>query len=84
MKTIANLITALIVTNWIIAIAILSVQNYTLVSLRFLSFESIQLPVGIVLAFSIGVGVMGGAIAPLLWQLGSARPEPEYEDEEDL
>ncbi|HAX85000.1 MAG TPA: DUF1049 domain-containing protein [Cyanobacteria bacterium UBA11370] len=82
MKTIANLVTSLIVASWIGAIAILSVQNYTLVSLKFLGFESIELPVGIVLAFSVGVGVIGGEIAPPLWQLGGSEPQEQYEEEE--
>ncbi|HBL11671.1 MAG TPA: DUF1049 domain-containing protein, partial [Cyanobacteria bacterium UBA11162] len=82
MKTIVNLVTSLIVASWIGAIAILSVQNYTLVSLKFIGFESIQLPVGIVLALSVGVGVVGGAIAPPLWQFGSSQQQEQYEDED--
>ncbi len=83
MKTLANLLTSLILAAWIGAIAILAIQNFTLVSLKFLAFESIQLPVGIVLAFSVGIGVIGGAIAPVLWQLaGEQRQQYEqYEDE---
>ncbi|HBB30884.1 MAG TPA: DUF1049 domain-containing protein [Cyanobacteria bacterium UBA8803] len=81
MKNIANFLISLIVTAWIGAIAILSLQNATLVSLKFLTFESIQLPVGIVLAFSVGVGVMGGAIVPIFWQLAGQSRET-YQDEE--
>jgi hypothetical protein len=36
---------------WIAAIAILSVQNATPVALQFLWFESVELPVGVVLSF---------------------------------
>ncbi len=83
MKTIANLLTSLILAAWIGAIAILAIQNFTPVSLKFLAFESIQLPVGIVLAFSVGLGVIGGAIAPVLWQLaGGQRQQYQYEDED--
>ncbi len=64
MKSIANLIACLILAVWGIAIALFSVQNATPVSLRLLGFESIQMPVGVVLAFSMGIGAMlGGAIA---------------------
>jgi uncharacterized integral membrane protein len=80
MKAFANLLTSLIVAGWISAIAILSIQNFTPVSLKFLSFETIQVPVGIVLAFSVATGVIGGAIAPVLWQL-AGRPQ-EYEDDD--
>lgn len=64
MKALINLFTSLIVATWIGAIAILSVQNATLVSLRFLNLESIQLPIGIILAFSVAIGVIVGAIIP--------------------
>jgi hypothetical protein len=49
---------------------------------KFLSFETIQLPVGIVLAFSVGLGVIGGALAPVLWQLAGRQPESYYEEED--
>jgi uncharacterized integral membrane protein len=84
MKTIANLLTSLVLAAWIGAIAILSIQNITSVSLKFLAFETIQLPVGVVLAFSVGVGAVGGAIAPSLWQsAGRRRQQRELYEEED-
>lgn len=81
MRTIANLLTSLIVAVWIGVIAIVAIQNFTPVSLRFLAFESIQLPLGIVLAFGVGVGLIGGAIAPLLWQLASSQQTLAGDDE---
>lgn len=83
MKTIANLLTALIVAGWVVAIAILSVQNATPVSLRFLTFQSIQLPVGLVLAFSASVGIVGTALLQPLWGLaGSGQRSSQTEDDE--
>ncbi|MCP2727189.1 LapA family protein [Limnofasciculus baicalensis] len=82
MKVFTNLLSAIIVAGWISAIAILSVQNYTAVSVKFLSFESIEMPVGIVLGFAVGVGLIGGAIAPLLWQVTGLEGE-SYDEEED-
>ncbi len=80
MKNFANLLTSLIIAGWIGAIAILSIQNFTPVSLKFLSFETIQIPLGIVLAFSVAVGVVGGAIAPIIWQIAGRQQEFEDDD----
>jgi lipopolysaccharide assembly protein A len=75
MKSIANLIACLTLAVWAIAIAIFSVQNATPVSLKLLGFESIQMPVGVVLAFSGGMGVVLGAIALLLFTRSSRQLE---------
>jgi putative membrane protein len=87
MNTFTNLLTALVLAGWISAIAILSVQNATLISLKFLVFQSIQLPLGVVLGFSTAVGLIGGAIVPFLWQLSGSQVqtqgnEGEYDDED--
>lgn len=84
MKTLANLLTSLVVAIWIVAIAILSVQNATPVSLKFLTFQSIQLPVGLVLAFSAGLGIIGMALTQPLWSLagqGNSQSENDLDDE---
>ncbi|MBW4496484.1 MAG: DUF1049 domain-containing protein [Oscillatoria princeps RMCB-10] len=60
--------TSLAIAGWAVAVAVLSAQNVTRVSLQFLGFQSIQLPVGIVLAISVGVGLVGGGIARGLWR----------------
>jgi hypothetical protein len=54
-------------------IAVFAVQNITPVSLRLFVFESIQLPIGILLAFCIGFGLILGAFLPLLWQRPAKR-----------
>lgn len=87
MKSIANLLVSSILTVWIVAIAIFSVQNYTSVSLKFLGWESIKLPVGVVLTFSAGIGVIGGALAiPLFKPLNRQPNNTDFEDdfEEDF
>lgn len=71
----ANLLTSLVFAFWIVAIALLSVQNYTLVSLRFLQFQSVQIPLGVVMAIGIAIGALGmAALLPLL--AGKPRPRP--------
>ncbi len=73
MKTLAPFLTSLVVAVWVIAIAIISVQNATPVSLKFLTFQSIQIPMGLVLAFSAGVGLIGMALLQPLWGLAGIR-----------
>jgi uncharacterized integral membrane protein len=73
MKTLANLLTSIIVASWVVAIAILSVQNATLISLKFLNFESIQVPIGLVLAFSASAGIITMALTQPLWSLAGSR-----------
>jgi uncharacterized integral membrane protein len=90
MKSFANFLISLIVAIWVVAIAILSVQNFEPVSLKFLTFQSIKIPVGIVLAFSAGVGLIGVSILQPLWNLadsGNSRLEEDAEffvDDEDF
>lgn len=80
MKALANLLTSIIVAVWVVAIAILSVQNATPVSLRFLNFQSIQLPIGLVLAFSAGVGLIATALLLPLW----VAPSQSNNDDDDF
>jgi lipopolysaccharide assembly protein A len=61
-----NLIISAIAAVWIMLIALLSVQNASLVSLKFLFWQSIDLPWGLVLAGMVGVGFMIGGCLPLL------------------
>ena len=69
MRTLLNLIAATLVTGWIVSISVFSIQNIQNVSVRFFWFESIKMPVGVLLAFCVGFGLILGAILPLAWQL---------------
>jgi lipopolysaccharide assembly protein A len=71
MKIISNLLSGLLVAGWIGAIAIFSIQNIQGISLQFLNFASINVPIGVLLAFSVGIGMIIGAILPLFWQKSS-------------
>lgn len=64
MKFIANFVSALIMAGLIGAIAVFSIQNIQPVSLQFFSLRSIQLPVGVLLAFCLGIGIILGS---LIW-----------------
>ena len=60
---------------WILlmGVAIFATQNTLLIAIKFLTFESINVPLGLVLVFSAGLG----AIAMTIWQtLQAAESEP--------
>ncbi len=66
MTPFTNLIISAIVTAWIVAIALLSVQNATIVSIKFLFWESVQLPWGLILAGAVGIGFLLGGWLSIL------------------
>ena len=68
--TIANLITSTVIAFWIVLIAIISVQNYRLVSLNFLILQSIQIPFGVIIALSASTGMIGMGIIEFFWNIG--------------
>ncbi|MGB3293332.1 MAG: DUF1049 domain-containing protein [Phormidesmis sp.] len=53
-----------------VAIAILSVQNATLLPVTFLGATTIPLPVGIWLAFGVGIGMIGTALLLSIFGFG--------------
>ena len=67
MKALAGLLNTLILGSWIAAIAIFSIQNIQNVSVKFLTFESITVPVGILLAVCSAIGLLLGWLLPLLF-----------------
>ncbi|MBD2577719.1 lipopolysaccharide assembly protein LapA domain-containing protein [Oscillatoria sp. FACHB-1406] len=71
MSKLTNLLSSLIIAAWAVAIAVLSVQNYSFISLKFLTFTSIPFPFGVLLTFCFGGGLILGALFPLL--LGKPR-----------
>ncbi|HHP7229763.1 MAG TPA: DUF1049 domain-containing protein [Xenococcaceae cyanobacterium] len=68
MRIFTNFISSVLLAIGIGAIAVFSIQNIKLVSLQFLAFESIQFPVGVLLACCAGLGIILGSLLPLLWQ----------------
>lgn len=67
----ARLAASVIVALWVLATAIISVQNATPVSLRLFGLRSVELPFGVVLAFF----AVGGLVvtAALLWWFNLPR-----------
>jgi uncharacterized integral membrane protein len=65
MRAIANLLTAILIGAWLIAVATLSIQNVTPLSVLFLSFQSVEIPFGILLTFAVVVGLVVGMLLPV-------------------
>jgi uncharacterized integral membrane protein len=85
MKTLAPFLTSLIIAIWVVAIAIISVQNATPISLKFLTFQSVQIPVGLFLAFSAALGLIIMAVLQPLWGLaGSGQSNSRLEDDAEF
>jgi uncharacterized integral membrane protein len=66
MKTLTHLSISLMMAVWMGMVAVFSIQNIEAISLKFFTFETIRLPVGVLLSFCLGFGLLLGAIAPLL------------------
>lgn len=64
-----NFLLALSAAVWVIAIAIIAVQNATPVAINFLTFQSVRLPFGVALAFSVAAGMVGVTVVQILWRL---------------
>ncbi|MEA5580939.1 LapA family protein [Nodularia harveyana UHCC-0300] len=84
MKTFIPILISLILALWVIAIAIISVQNATPVSLKFLTFQSIQIPVGLMLAFCAGIGLIAMAIIQPLWRIADSGDKPTFDDDAEF
>ena len=80
MKTIPLLAISFLVAILASAIGIISVQNAAAVPLNFIFFQSIQMPVGVVLAMSMSAGLIGGALLQPLWNLpDSQNSRPKFQ-----
>lgn len=58
----AKVLIPLITAVWIGTIALVAIQNATPITFQFLGFQSIQIPIGLVLAFSVAIGMAGTAV----------------------
>lgn len=67
MKTSRQLIISLIIGFWLTLTAVFSIQNIEKISLKFLVWESISLPIGVLLSMVTACGFILGAIVPFLF-----------------
>lgn len=75
-----RLLTALILAFWVCAIALVAAQNGTRVSLQFLGVQTIEIPFGILLAFSAAIGMVSAALVLPLLRSGRVPPLRDRED----
>ncbi|MEO1070568.1 MAG: lipopolysaccharide assembly protein LapA domain-containing protein [Cyanobacteria bacterium J06638_6] len=61
-----RLVLALVPAVWVVAIAIIAVQNATPVSIRLITLQSIELPFGVLLAFCVAAGMIAAALVLLV------------------
>jgi lipopolysaccharide assembly protein A len=73
MKSFTSLLSSLILAILLVASAIFSIQNIQDVSLKFLTFESITIPVGVLLALCSAIGIILGALIPILFSRRKTR-----------
>ncbi|MEB3339706.1 DUF1049 domain-containing protein [Okeania sp.] len=77
-KFIPPIIISLIIALWVSSIAILSIQNATPVSLKFIGFQSINIPIGIILSFSVSIGIIiSSLVMPPLFYLKDMKDNQE-------
>jgi uncharacterized integral membrane protein len=65
----ARFLTSLIVAIWVSLIALIAIQNATPISLQFLGVRSVEIPFGLVMAFSASLGMVGTALLLGIWQV---------------
>nr|WP_240868844.1 DUF1049 domain-containing protein [Cylindrospermopsis raciborskii] len=79
LPSIFTLFLSVVLATWILAIALISVQNATPISLRFLVFQSIQVPFGLMLAFWVVVGLITVSFGQLLGNVGESGNSTDEE-----
>ncbi len=86
MTIFTNFLTTLILATGLSAFVVFAIQNVTPTSLKFLLFESIQVPISVLLTFCFAFGLLLGAFLPLFWKRSPKRRSrlDDLEDEFDF
>jgi len=66
MQRLGIIIACLILAMAMVFIAVLSIQNITAISLQFLGFRLVEIPLGVLLTVSFSLGLILGAIIPFV------------------
>ena len=86
MTIFTNFLTMLILATGLSTFVVFAIQNVTPTSLKFLLFESIQVPISVLLTFCFAFGLLLGAFFPLVWKRSPKRRSrlDDLEDEFDF
>lgn len=77
----ANAIAAILIAAfWSVVLPLIAIQNAEVVFLKFFMLQSVSLPLGLVLAFSVAFGMVATIAVRLLWQAPSRRRSDFYEE----
>lgn len=68
MSIFTNFLTTLILATGLVLFVVFAIQNVIPTSLTFLLFESIQLPISVLLTFYFALGLLLGVFLPLFWK----------------
>lgn len=83
MKNFANLIASAVVAIWIVVIAMICTQNAESVSLKFLAYESVKIPFGLVFSFSVALGMLIMAVFVTVLSFSATKTGRRTSLEED-
>lgn len=72
-----QIIISLIIGFWLILIAVFSIQNIQLVSLKFFLLESIQVSTGVLLTLCLAGGFILGSLIPLFFASNNYNKYPK-------
>lgn len=86
MSIFTNFLTTLILATGLVLFVVFAIQNVIPTSITFLLFESIQLPISVLLTFCFAFGLLLGAFLPLFWKRPVKRRSRlnDFEDEFDF
>jgi len=86
MTIFTNFLTTLILATGLVLFVVFAIQNVIPTSLTFLLFESIQVPISVLLTFCFAFGLLLGAFFPLFWKRSPKRRSrlDDLEDEFDF
>lgn len=65
MRTFGTFLAMILLAGLLGIVAVMSIQNIEIVSIQFLIWQSVKLPLGVLLAFAVGFGLIMGSFVPI-------------------